>query len=529
MSYKCTGDFVHNRHIVELTIARVDPILLSRKELSKMKRIDIIKLGLLCILIGVVLAIVLSFGGHKAGLLYSENQVSESSFNNAINLQNAFRRIAKNAIPAVVNISAEFQNAYSQSPYDRRNRDLFREFFGEEFFNYFFGDPRQEKRKQELGSGVVVSEDGYILTNVHVVRNASKLFVTFDNEMEYEAKIIGTDSRTDLALIKIKPKGKIPYLELGNSEEIEVGDWAIAIGNPFGLSQTFTVGVISAKGRSDIGINVYENFIQTDASINPGNSGGPLLNINGEIIGINTAIASPNGGSVGIGFAIPINMAKTILPQLKAKGRVTRGWLGVEIFELTKDKAEPLGLEPRSGVLIGEVIKDSPAEKGGIKPGDVIIEFDRQSIKTVHELKNIAAATPVDKTVNIIVLRDKKKKQLSIKIGEMPNDEEITKLSPADEKTQTWLGIDIAGLEYAKRKYPNIKEEDGVVVMNINPGSPAANAGVAVGDIIKKIDYSEIKTIDDFNNFVNSNKNKNSFLLLIKRSGNLIFLGITKE
>jgi len=304
----------------------------------------------------------------------------------------------------------------------------FRDFFGDEFFRRFFGEIPEEQMKQtSLGSGVVVSEDGYILTNNHVVADAEEILVIFLNKEKYEAKIIGRDPKTDLALIKIKLDKPIPAARLGDSDKLRVGDWVVAIGNPFGLGSTVTAGIVSAKGRI-IGAGPYDNFIQTDASINPGNSGGPLFNLDGEVIGINTAIATRSGGNVGIGFAIPINMAKSVMSQLKEKGKVIRGWLGVVIQVITPEIKEKFSLETTEGALVGEVSKGSPAEKGGLKRGDVIISFDGKRVKEMPSLPPMVAATPVGKKVEIIVIRKGKEMRLTVKVGEL---EEETRMAAA--------------------------------------------------------------------------------------------------
>lgn len=384
-----------------------------------MKKLPLIVFAVLCIIIGMLVTSIVYYSGWEKGRHFGNAgkiDINHPSIKQAINLQNSFRLIAKSAIPAVVNISTEVVISRYGSPFG--GRDLFEEFFGEDFYRFFFNEPKKQRKKRNLGSGVIISEDGFILTNVHVIKNASKIIVSLSDNKDYTATISGVDPKTDLALIKIKASNPLPFLPMGDSDKIEVGDWSIAIGNPFGLNQTFTVGVISAKGRTDIGVNIYENFIQTDASINPGNSGGPLLSISGEVIGINTAIATPSGGSVGIGFAVPINMAKNILPQLKEKGMVVRGYLGVRIRDLTEDLAKPLGIKPKSGILVEEVSKGSPAVKGGIKTGDIIIYFNNTRVKTASQLQRIVGDTKIGSTVPIVVLRNKKKINLRIRIVE---------------------------------------------------------------------------------------------------------------
>src|SRR5262245_37339971 len=297
----------------------------------------------------------------------------------------------------------------------------FREFFGPEFFERFFRrrPPREEGRS--TGSGVIVDAQGYILTNNHVVENAGEVEVRLSDDRKFKATIVGRDPKTDLAVLKVDTAGTaLPVAELGDSDKLRVGQWAIAIGNPFGLDRTVTAGIISATGRTHVGVATYEAFIQTDASINPGNSGGPLLNLEGRVVGINTAIVS---SGQGIGFSIPINMAREIMTQLMAKGRVVRGWLGIVIQELTPELAEGFGVKPDSGALVADVMKDSPAEAAGIKGGDIIVEFDGTPIKDVTDLQRRVASVEPGRTTPLAVIRDKASTRLSVKIGEQPGEE----------------------------------------------------------------------------------------------------------
>jgi len=315
-----------------------------------------------------------------------------------------FAKLAEKLKPAVINISTTM--VVKQSPFfkDRPSpfgeEDPFREFW-ERFFG---GEIPREFETKSLGSGVIINKEGYIVTNNHVVENAKEILVTLSNEKEYEAEVIGRDKKTDLALIKVDAKEDLPVAPLGDSDKLKVGEWVIAIGNPFGLAETVTAGIVSAKGRV-IGAGPYDDFIQTDASINPGNSGGPLFNFWGEVVGINTAIIATGQG---IGFAIPINMAKAIVSELKEKGRVTRGWLGVAIQEVTSQLAESFGLEEKKGALVAQVFKNGPAEKAGIEQGDIILEFDEKEIDDSRDLPRIVASTPVGKTVTIKVFRNGK-------------------------------------------------------------------------------------------------------------------------
>ncbi|NIW11368.1 MAG: Do family serine endopeptidase, partial [Gammaproteobacteria bacterium] len=334
-----------------------------------------------------------------------------------------FSQLAEKLKPAVVNISTTMvvkqQPSFRGRPSPFGEQDPFREFW-EKFFG---GEMPRERETRSLGSGFIINKEGYIVTNNHVVENAREIIVTLHNEKDYKAEVIGKDKKTDLALIKIEAEEDLPVAPLGDSDKLGVGEWVLAIGNPFGLAETVTAGIVSAKGRV-IGAGPYDDFIQTDASINPGNSGGPLFNFWGEVVGINTAIIA---AGQGIGFAIPINMAKEILPQLKEKGRVTRGWLGVGIQGVTSQLAESFGLEEKKGALVSQVFKDGPAEKAGIKQGDIILEFDGKEIKDFGDLSRIVASTPVGKTVTIKVFRNGKVIPLQATVAEMEEPTEVAR------------------------------------------------------------------------------------------------------
>src|SRR6266436_4669587 len=349
-----------------------------------------------------------------------------------------FVALAKKMRPVVVNISTT-QVSEGRGPQE------FGSPFGEDdpfndFWKRFFGGPvpRGPQRQQSLGSGFIIDADGSIVTNNHVVENAQKIVVKLlADEQEYEAKVVGRDPKTDIAVIKINAKTPLPTATLGDSDRLEVGEWVVAIGNPFGLDSTVTSGIVSAKGRH-IGQGPYDSFIQTDAKINPGNSGGPLLNLRGEVIGINTAIFSRSGGNIGIGFAIPVNLVKELLPQLRGKGKVTRGYLGVLIQKVTPEIAESLGMEKGYGALVANVSKEGPADKAGVKVGDVITEFDGKEVKDSGDLPIIVARTTVDKKVRMKVLRDKKEIVLSVAVGEL-KDEEVVAAVP--EKGELGLTV----------------------------------------------------------------------------------------
>jgi len=428
---------------------------------------------------------------------------------------NSFAQLAKKASQSVVNISAvkviKGHGTFSL-PFGPNDpfRDFFEKFFGEEMPKDF--------RQRSLGTGFIIDREGYILTNNHVVEKTDEIKVILADEKEYTAEIVGRDPKTDLALIRIRPDKPLVPLPLGDSDRIEVGDWVVAIGNPFGLGHTVTAGIVSAKYRH-IGAGPYENFIQTDASINPGNSGGPLLNTVGEVIGINTAIFSQSGGSIGIGFAIPINMAKDLLPQLK-KGKVVRGWLGVLIQAITPELKEKLGLEGEGGALVADITPGGPADTAGLKRGDVIITFDGKEIKEMRDLPYIVASTPVGKTVEVEVVRKGKKKTFQVKIGVLKGEEGV----PAPTEESPKLGMTVKELTPELARTYGLSETSGIVVVGVDRGSPAAEAGIRTGDIILEIDQVPVEDLEQFNNRMSAYKEGDTILLLLRRQGGTLYV-----
>jgi serine protease Do len=391
--------------------------------------------------------------------------------------------------------------------------------FGD-IFKRFFGDsPRlpQRFKSQAEGSGVIIDANGTILTNNHVVDGANEIIVTMTDKKEYKAKVIGRDPKTDLAVIRIDGKGPFRIANLGDSEAARVGEWVIAIGNPFGLSNTVTAGIISAKGRV-IGAGPYDDFIQTDAPINPGNSGGPLFNMKGEVIGINTAII-PNGQ--GIGFSVPINTAKTLLPELVSKGKVTRGFLGVNIQNLTDDLASSLKVKSTKGALVGDVLSGSPAEKAGVKRGDIIIGFNNKEIKDSHDLSATVAATPVDKQVPLKIIRDGKEMTLQIKTGQLDAAETPTQTTKETSKGK-W-GLQIEDLTPDTARQLGVKGVQGVVVAGVQPESPADEASIQRGDIILEIDRHSVKNVADARQLLEK-KDLKQVLMLIQRGTNTVYI-----
>jgi serine protease Do len=395
-----------------------------------------------------------------------------------------------------------------------------------EQFRHFFGQMPRQYKQRGLGSGVIVSSDGYILTNNHVVGHADEIHVTLLDKREFTAKVVGKDPKTDLALIKINTNQPLPAASLGDSNVTEVGDWVVAIGSPFGFNLTVTSGIVSAKGRA-LGGN-YDNFIQTDASINPGNSGGPLFNTAGEVIGINTAIYSSTGSNAGIGFAIPIDIAKDVMRQLKDRGRVVRGWLGVEIQEVTPALAQSFGLAAPTGALVAGVQKDGPAAKANIQRGDIIIRFNGETVHDEHELPEMVASTALNKAVPVEVIRGNKHITLTATIQEL-KDEQVAS-AKGDESPGTSWGMQVQDMtpEIASELHtPNAK---GVVIRNVRPDSAAAEAGLQAGDLVLEIDHKKVGSADDFADMAKAaQKDKKSALLLVQRGSSTLYTVINPE
>jgi serine protease Do len=356
-----------------------------------------------------------------------------------------------------------------------------------------FSAPRRGRgyTQQGTGSGFVIRKDGVVLTNNHVVENAKHITVVLSDGRELEAKVMGRDPKTDLAVLKIDPAKSLPTARLGDSDGISVGDWVVAIGNPFGLSNTVTAGIVSAKGRA-IGAGPYDDFIQTDAPINPGNSGGPLLNDRGEVVGINTAIFSQSGGSVGIGFAIPINLAKKLVPELEESGHVTRAWLGVTIQKLTPDLAQSLGVDPAHGALVAEVSEDGPAAASGIERGDVITRYDGKAVEDNAALPKLVASTPVGKSIPVEVVRDGKTKSLEVTVTKQPGDETAQE---EHEHKGKW-GLALRELSPAEREQRDLPAGAGVLVAGVSDDSPAAEAGIKAGDVILQVNRKSVATVE---------------------------------
>ncbi|WLE96540.1 MAG: DegQ family serine endoprotease [Candidatus Electrothrix communis] len=430
----------------------------------------------------------------------------------------AFSSVVRKAGPAVVYIGVEKTN----KSFDGRGQlDMFNDPFFEHFFGKKFDRFRQEPspfKQHGAGSGFIISEDGLILTNNHVVDNADTIRVRLSDKREFTASVVGTDPQSDVALIKINGK-KLPTLALGDSGKLEVGEWVIAIGSPFELSQTVTVGVVSAKGRSRMGISDYENFIQTDAAINPGNSGGPLLNIHGKVVGINTAIFSRNGGSMGIGFAIPINMAKSVEEQLRSSGKVTRGWLGLAIQDMNEDLAQSFGVNKADGILIAEVTKGSPAKKAGIQQGDILLSLNGDKVLDVTDLRNRIAMTTPGSKVTLQVFREGRKKEIRVIIAEQPADfSRATRMRLRKNNSSLLdnMGLTLQELTPELAKQFGYDEEQGILITQVAPDSPADSVGVQAGQLIEEVNRVRVHSVADLKKAVKKGKDPNQLLLRIR-------------
>jgi len=452
-----------------------------------------------------------------AVLLVMGSSESFSSMN-ATTPFGSFSHLVKIANPSVVNISTVKiikEEREGQTPFGPN--DPMRDFFE----RYFGGQIPKKYKQTNLGTGFIIDPKGFILTNNHVVEQTDEIRVRTADGKEFAAKIVGRDPMTDLALIRIKSDTPFIPLILGDSNRLEVGDWVVAIGNPFGLGNTVTAGIVSAKYRQ-IGAGAYDNFIQTDTPINLGNSGGPLLNTNGEVIGINTAIFSQSGGSVGIGFAIPINMVKDLLPQLK-KGKVIRGWIGVTIQRITPELKNKLNLPDEKGALVSDVDSKGPADESGIKRGDVIVSFDNKPIRESRELPYIVASTPLGKTVFVEVIRHREKMRTEVKVGEYKIEEEYQEESNA----QTSFGMTLQEITPELAEQYELAETGGLIIVNVESNSPAAEADLRSGDIILEVDQIPVISITVFNRKIQQYKRGDTILFLINREGSTLFLTLT--
>ena len=423
-------------------------------------------------------------------------------------MEDAFASVADHAMPAVVNITTTPRKTPTAGGSGHEPSERFREFFGPEFYDRFFKrSPHEEARAS--GSGVIVDPTGYILTNNHVIEDAAEISVRLSDARKFTARLVGHDPKTDLAVLKIEAAAPLPAAELGDSDHLRVGQWAIAIGNPFGLDRTVTVGIVSATARTRVGVATYESFIQTDASINPGNSGGPLLNLDGQVIGINTAIVA---SGQGIGFSIPVNMAKEVMQQLITRGHVVRGWLGIVIQDLTDDLATSFGVTARAGVLVTDVMKAGPAETAGLRSGDVITELADGKITEVPDLQKRVAAHAPGESVTLTVVRDRKPMAVRITLGEMPSEEALVVATGADA---SWgLSVEAVGPALAGR----LDIARGVVVTEVVPEGPAAKAGLRVGDVVLNVNREAVADVASFRQLLAVVKPGESVRLYVHRT-----------
>ncbi len=442
-----------------------------------------------------------------------------------VGFPHSFADLAEKVKPAVVNISTTSTVTVPGDP--------FRHFFGPDqggqngpfgdFFRHFFDEtPDRKMKQQSLGTGFIIDRDGYIITNNHVVDNADEIKVKLSDGREFKAKVVGRDKKTDLALIKISsPFENLPTLPLGDSDQMRVGDWVLAIGNPFGLELTVTQGIISATGRV-IGSGPYDDFLQTDAPINPGNSGGPLVNLKGEVIGINTAIVP---GGQGLGFAIPSNMAKSVTSQLKEKGKVVRGWIGVTIQTVTPDLATSFGLKEAAGALVSDVVAGGPADKGGIKTGDIIVAFDGKNVASSTDLPRYVAEEPVGKTVSLTVVRDKKELKLTLKVEELTAGRAFV---PTGAPVQGF-GMKVEGISSRLRQQFHLDERAGVVVVGVDPGGLADQAGIQPGDVIREVNRQRVGRLADYDRALGMSGTGQPVLFLLKRGRQTFFVTLESQ
>ncbi len=438
----------------------------------------------------------------------------------------AFVQISKQVLPSVVTIVSERTVEVTGNPGNMR-------FFGDDFFDRFFQSPggggQQRIPQTGSGSGVVVSKDGYILTNNHVVANADKIHVTLQDGRQFEGELVGRDPKSDVAVIRVKANDLVPA-GLGDSDELQVGEWVLAVGNPFQLSSTVTAGIVSATGRSNIGLADYEDFIQTDAAINPGNSGGALVDLDGKVVGINTAIATRTGGYQGIGFAIPMNMARKVMDSLISTGKVVRGWLGVNIQNLNENTAEAFGLERARGALVGQAVPGGPAEKAGLRQGDVIVTFDGKEVKDVEDLQlKVVDESPGTK-VDLGIIRDRKSMTIPVKLGELEDKGPAGSKgsgSNAEPQRSHDLGLNLDDLTPSARRQLDLPAEvDGVLVTDVDPTGIAGQAGLQRGDVIMKIGSAEVRNVRSFEQALQGAPTGKPVLFLVRRQDAEIFLGV---
>jgi serine protease Do len=520
--------------------------LKNNESFFKLKKLLLFFLfALLFIAVGILLAPSLKWSGLSTGVIQATTSLTEVGSSKVQLLgrtdpplseeESPFVKVAEKVSPAVVNISAEktVKGGYLHEfyPFD-------------DFFRRFFGQVPEGKvpaqKAQSLGSGFIFRKDGYVLTNNHVVAGADNIFVKLPDGSQHKAKVVGLDKDTDIAVLKIDVEGDLPFIELGNSDALKVGEWVMAIGNPFpqlGLDRTVTVGVVSAKGRGNLNFGEdtpnYQNYIQTDASINPGNSGGPLVNIHGEVVGINSAITNPTGMAfnIGIGFAIPINLAESVIPDLIQKGKVSRGYLGIVFQELDKNTADALHLSSTEGVLVRDVQAGTPADKAGIKMRDVITAFNGQKVIDGQNFRLMVAQAEPGQEATIDIVRDGKK--ITEKLELADREKFLTRTEeqkPTEEKEENWLGLNVTTSTRDLANQYGVRFRSGVMVMEVDAGSLAEQAGFLSGDIIVKINDREIEDLESYQKIISSlGDQKKAILFLIYRNGEPLFKGVKTE
>lgn len=468
-----------------------------------------------------LLTLSLILSGLNMGFLHASPEIDPNETLKAIS--KGFSRVAKKAIPAVVYIESQVTKEKSAlKKTDPKGSDNPFDYFHEEFFNRFFGFPDESEKKPETvrGSGFMVTSDGYILTNNHVVENAKKVTVTLQDGSKLPATVVGTDPKTDLAVIKISEKN-LPILTFGNSDRLEVGDWTIAVGNPFGLNASVTVGVVSAKGRNQLHITDFEDFIQTDAAINPGNSGGPLLDVDGEVIGINTAIVSGSGGYMGIGFAIPSNMAVRIMDQLIKQGSVKRGFLGVTLQPIDTDLAQFYKLDKPHGALITEIAKGSPADEAGLKQEDVILSYNAIAIENnLSSFRNAVSFMTPGSKLHLKIVRDGKIKEIVVTISLVPDDK-VVATAPLGK-----LGFQVQNLTPELSEQFGYANEKGVVVSTVKPGSPASEAQIRPGSLIVAVNRQKVTSLNEFNAAIQESSKEGTVLLMVRQGETYRFIAL---
>ena len=476
--------------------------------------------GITFIMIGLVLGLVISsnFNVQTPGNS-QEPKISQESIDILSRSSKALAELTTAVKPAVVNISTSKTIKSQGAPHP---------FFNDPFFKRFFGDdfgPMQkpkDRKQSNLGSGVIVDKNSYVLTNNHVVKDADDIRIRLSDKREFKGKVVGMDPKSDIAVVKIEAND-LPALRLADSDKLQVGETVIAIGNPFGLNATVTSGIVSAVGRSNVGISDYEDFIQTDAAINPGNSGGALISVRGELVGINTAIFSTSGGYQGVGFAIPSNLAKSVMDSLITKGKVVRGWLGVSIQPVSSDIAKQFNLKDEKGALIGDVMDASPAEKAGLQRGDVITDFNGKEVSDPSGLRNAVAATAPGKDVTVKYIRDGKPLITTVRIAELPTDLQARSSSRSSTGIK---GVTVQNITPDIRSSLDLpKRVQGVVVTDVEDGSPADSV-LMRGDIITQVNRVDIKNTKDYESAVAKGKNRKGMLLVVFRNGSSMFLTI---